>query len=116
MNLYPKTTVLRDFSEMESFYSHQDTASKGSDENSSYVDFNYTYDGCPVGEPYPWIFEIPRIFTQNVTAPINSIPLEEVVLKVISYTITIIAALVSLNYSICVRNSSGTILLILYTE
>ena len=91
MNLYPKASNLHNFIEMDWMYENQDVDSKSSDENSTYWDFS----GCPVGKPYPWIYEVPKIFTQNITAPITPIPLEEIVFKVISYTITIIAALVS---------------------
>ena len=51
--------------------------------------------GCPVGRPYPWIYEIPKILTQNFTSGITALPPEEVALKVVFYIFTIVVALVS---------------------
>lgn len=53
------------------------------------------FGGCPVGRPYPWIYEIPKILTQNFTSGITALPTEEVALKVVFYIFTIVVALVS---------------------
>lgn len=56
---------------------------------------NFTFGGCPVGRPYPWIFEIPRWLTENISyeGPVE-LPVEEVVFKWIAYLTSMTLALV----------------------
>ena len=68
-----------------------DTNPSATTENDGEMNFG----GCPVGKPYPWIYEIPKIFTQNFTSDIAPLPPEEVSLKVVFYIFTIVVALVS---------------------
>ena len=58
-------------------------------------DSNTGLGGCPVGRPYPWIYEIPKIFTQQFDSNILPVPPEEIALKVIFYILTVVVALVS---------------------
>ena len=86
-------TPLDTLAQMDSLLNNglSDTNYSATTENDGGTNFG----GCPVGKPYPWIYDIPKIFTQNFTSNITPLPPEEVSLKVVFYIFTIVVALVS---------------------